>query len=81
MSVMPRPLERRARRQSVGGDTPLARLVVSRMTRACSRKIAIGRQAQQDVRRQLPQLRDDVVARYLTSLGRRLAAREITRLH
>ncbi len=37
-------------------------------------EIAIGRQAQHDVRRQVPQLRDGAVASYLNSLGRRLAA-------
>jgi predicted Zn-dependent protease len=38
-------------------------------------EIAIGRQAQQDIRRQVPQLRDGIVASYVGSLGRRLAAR------
>ena len=38
-------------------------------------EIAIGRQAQQDIRRQVPQLRDGMVANYVSSLGRRLAAR------
>jgi len=37
-------------------------------------EIALGRQAQQDVRRQVPELRDSQVAGYIASLGRRLAA-------
>src|SRR5918993_1776966 len=38
-------------------------------------EIALGRQAQQDVRRQVPELRDRVVSNYVESIGRRLAAR------
>jgi beta-barrel assembly-enhancing protease len=38
-------------------------------------EIAIGRRAQQDVRRQVPELRDATVNRYIGSLGRRIAAR------
>jgi predicted Zn-dependent protease len=38
-------------------------------------EIALGRQAQQDVRRQVPELRDSAVNNYVKSLGRRLAAR------
>jgi predicted Zn-dependent protease len=38
-------------------------------------EIALGRQAQQDVRRQVPELRDSVVSNYIDSLGRRLAVR------
>ena len=37
-------------------------------------EIALGRQAQQDVRRQVPEVRDQLVASYVASLGRRLAA-------
>lgn len=37
-------------------------------------EIALGRQAQQEVRRQVPELRDSLVDSYVTSLGRRLAA-------
>jgi predicted Zn-dependent protease len=38
-------------------------------------EIALGRQAQQDVRRQVPELRDSVVNNYIENMGRRLAAR------
>jgi predicted Zn-dependent protease len=38
-------------------------------------EIALGRQAQQDVRRQIPELRDSVVSNYIENLGRRLAVR------
>jgi predicted Zn-dependent protease len=38
-------------------------------------EIALGRQAQQDVRRQVPELRDRVVLNYVEDLGRRIAAR------
>ena len=38
-------------------------------------EIEIGRQAQGEVRRQVPELRDQVVARYVTGIGRRLTAR------
>ena len=38
-------------------------------------EIALGRQAQQEVRRQVPELRDSVVSGYIESLGRRIAAR------
>jgi beta-barrel assembly-enhancing protease len=38
-------------------------------------EIAIGQQAQQEVRRQVPQLRDATVTNYVASLGRQLAAR------
>lgn len=38
-------------------------------------EIALGRQAQQDVRRQVPELRDSVVSTYIEGVGRRLAAR------
>jgi predicted Zn-dependent protease len=38
-------------------------------------EIALGRQAQQDVRRQVPELRDRVVSSYIESIGRRIAAR------
>ena len=38
-------------------------------------EIALGRQAQQEVRRQVPELRDGVVNNYIENLGRRLAAR------
>jgi predicted Zn-dependent protease len=38
-------------------------------------EIAIGRQAQQDVRRQVPELRDATVNNYVENLGRRIAAR------
>lgn len=38
-------------------------------------KIAIGRRAQQQVRQQVPELRDAAVNRYIENLGRRLAAR------
>ena len=38
-------------------------------------EIALGRQAQQDVRRQVPELRDAVVSHYIENLGRRIAAR------
>lgn len=37
-------------------------------------EIALGRQAQQQVRQQVPELRDNVVDSYVTSLGRRIAA-------
>lgn len=37
-------------------------------------EIALGRQAQQDVRRQVPEVRDSLVANYISSLGRRIAA-------
>lgn len=37
-------------------------------------EIALGRQAQQDVRRQVPELRDGLVAGYVENLGRRLAS-------
>jgi predicted Zn-dependent protease len=37
-------------------------------------EIALGRQAQQDVRRQVPELRDGVVSNYVSNLGRRIAA-------
>jgi predicted Zn-dependent protease len=37
-------------------------------------EIAIGRQAQQDVRRQVPELRDSSVNTYIERLGRRIAA-------
>jgi beta-barrel assembly-enhancing protease len=38
-------------------------------------EVAIGRQAQQEVRRQVPELHDSVVTNYINGLGRRLAAR------
>ena len=38
-------------------------------------EIALGRQAQQDVRRQVPELRDSVVSNYIENMGRKLAAR------
>jgi predicted Zn-dependent protease len=38
-------------------------------------EIALGRQAQQEVRRQVPELRDSVVSAYIENLGRRIAAR------
>jgi beta-barrel assembly-enhancing protease len=38
-------------------------------------EIAVGRKAQQQVRKQVPQLRDTTVNRYIDSLGGRLAAR------
>jgi predicted Zn-dependent protease len=38
-------------------------------------EIALGRKAQQDVRRQVPELRDSVVSNYIENMGRRLAAR------
>jgi predicted Zn-dependent protease len=38
-------------------------------------EIAIGRKAQQDVRQQVPALRDATVNRYIDSLGRRIASR------
>lgn len=38
-------------------------------------EIALGRQAQQDVRRQVPELRDSIVNNYVENLGRRLASR------
>ncbi|HYU79731.1 MAG TPA: M48 family metalloprotease, partial [Vicinamibacterales bacterium] len=38
-------------------------------------EIALGRQAQQDVHRQVPELRDAAVSNYIASLGRRIAAR------
>lgn len=38
-------------------------------------EIAIGRKAQQQVRRQVPELRDATVNNYIESLGRRIAAR------
>jgi predicted Zn-dependent protease len=37
-------------------------------------EVAIGRQAQEDVRRHVPELRDATVSRYVEGLGRRLAA-------
>jgi predicted Zn-dependent protease len=37
-------------------------------------EIALGRQAQQDVRRKVPEVRDSLVANYVENLGRRLAA-------
>jgi beta-barrel assembly-enhancing protease len=37
-------------------------------------EIALGRQAQQEVRRQVPELRDATISRYVESLGRRLAS-------
>lgn len=37
-------------------------------------EIALGRQAQRDVRRQVPEVRDNLVAGYVESLGRRIAA-------
>jgi predicted Zn-dependent protease len=38
-------------------------------------EIALGREAQQEVRRQVPELRDATVSNYLENLGRRIAAR------
>ena len=38
-------------------------------------EIALGRQAQQQVRRQVPELRDSMVSNYIETLGRRIAAR------
>jgi predicted Zn-dependent protease len=38
-------------------------------------EIALGRQAQQDVRRQVPELRDSLVVNYIENMGRRLASR------
>jgi predicted Zn-dependent protease len=38
-------------------------------------EIALGRQAQQEVRRQVPELRDAAINRYVENLGRRIAAR------
>src|SRR5918995_4551475 len=38
-------------------------------------EIAIGRKAQQEVRQQVPQLRDAAVNNYVASLGRKIAAR------
>jgi predicted Zn-dependent protease len=38
-------------------------------------EVAIGRQAQQQVRQQVPELRDSTVTNYIENLGRRLAAR------
>lgn len=38
-------------------------------------EIEIGREAQVEVRRQVPELRDQVVARYVTGIGRRLTAK------
>ena len=38
-------------------------------------EIAVGRQAQQQVRQQVPSLRDATVNRYIDALGRRIAAR------
>jgi beta-barrel assembly-enhancing protease len=38
-------------------------------------EIALGRQAQQEVRRQVPELRDSTVSAYVEGLGRRIAAR------
>ena len=38
-------------------------------------EIAIGKKAQQEVRQQVPQLRDATVSNYIASLGRKLAAR------
>jgi predicted Zn-dependent protease len=38
-------------------------------------EVAIGRKAQQDVRRQVPSLRDATVNSYIDNLGRRIAAR------
>lgn len=40
-----------------------------------SDEIAIGRQAQQDVRKQIPELRDRAVVAYVGRIGRQLAAR------
>src|SRR5688500_16292164 len=40
-----------------------------------SDEIAIGRKAQQQIRQEVPRLRDATVANYVTGLGRRLAAR------
>jgi predicted Zn-dependent protease len=37
-------------------------------------EVAIGRRAQQQVRQQVPELRDATVTRYIDSLGRRIAA-------
>lgn len=37
-------------------------------------EIALGRQAQQQVRQQVPELRDNLVESYVSSLGRRIAA-------
>src|SRR5918994_2741356 len=38
-------------------------------------EVAIGRQAQQQVRQQVPELRDRTVSNYIEGLGRKLAAR------
>jgi len=38
-------------------------------------EIALGRQAQQEVRRQVPELRDATINNYVENLGRRIAAR------
>jgi beta-barrel assembly-enhancing protease len=38
-------------------------------------EVAIGRKAQQDVRRQVPELRDATVNNYIDNLGRRIASR------
>jgi predicted Zn-dependent protease len=38
-------------------------------------EIALGRQAQQEVRRQVPELRDSIVNNYIESVGRRIAAK------
>ena len=38
-------------------------------------EIALGRRAQQQVRQQVPELRDRTVSAYVESLGRRIAAR------
>ena len=37
-------------------------------------EVAIGRKAQQQVRQQVPELRDAAVNRYIDTLGRRIAA-------
>lgn len=37
-------------------------------------EIAIGRKAQQEIRREIPVVRDEVVTRYVAALGRRIAA-------
>jgi beta-barrel assembly-enhancing protease len=38
-------------------------------------EITLGRQAQQEVRRQIPELRDAAISRYVENLGRRIAAK------
>jgi predicted Zn-dependent protease len=38
-------------------------------------EIALGRRAQQEVRQQVPELRDRTVSGYIENLGRRIAAR------